>query len=429
MNESILTAIIFTYNQEDTIERCIKSIAEQKTDYKYEIQIYDDCSMDKNAEICQKYAQLYPEKIKFFRQKENTFLMPYKKTQSYKAIQGIDTKYFCIIEGDDYWCDENKLQIALDFLENNPQYIGFAHDTLQVNEYDGTERSWVHDLAKYDIKNPITFNDNFIFIMSCSRIFRNCNFKEVGIWPVDYLVYNYHLEKGPIYYCDKIMATYTYGNNGTFASLGTKKIQDMNGMFAYKVSKILGFRHDDICTKMQEWYDKKSGAGKEHYNRLLKFKKLFGFKLGWNLWFIHRFVLEYGFESMNLNYVYPRKSIKKHSDKQFVQKKQLKVQLEDLDEKYKIYCEKGSGSGFTLLMEDVIQRYIQFLSYSEVEALIEKYPKFHLDVPNLFYIIISKFVKKDAKYNRRRRMYIALISALSILNATLLVVIFSGVLK
>jgi glycosyltransferase involved in cell wall biosynthesis len=417
MNESILTAVIITFNNEDTIEKCIKSIVEQKTNYKYEIHIHDDCSKDKNAEICQKYAQLYPQIIKFFPQKENTFLKAYKKTQSYKAILGVDTKYFCIIEGDDYWCDENKIQIALDFLENNPEYIGFAHDTLQVNEFDGTESSWVHDKAKYNIKNPVTFGDDFIFLMTCSRIFRNCNYKKLKILPVDYLVYNYHLEKGPIYYYDKIMAVYTYGNSGTFATLSYKKIQDMNGMFAYKVSKILGFKHDDICTKMQKWYDTKNGVGLDHYNRLLTFKKLFGTKLGWKLWFIHRFVMEYGFGSMNLSYVYPRKSIKKHSDRRFIQKEQLKMQLEILDEKYKIYCEKVGGSGFTPLLEDIIQRYAEVLSFSEVEALIKKYPEFHLDVTNLFYNIISKFEKKVAEYNRRRKIYITIISALSLLSA------------
>jgi len=423
MNESILTAVIITFNNEDTIERCIKSIVEQKTNYKYEIHIYDDCSKDKNPEICQKYARLYPEKIKYFPQKENTFLKAYSKTQSYKAIQGVDTKYFCMIEGDDYWCDENKIQIALDFLENNPEYVGFAHDTLQVNEFDGTEKSWVHDKTNYNIKNPVTLGDDFIFLMTCSRIFRNCNYKELKILPVDYLVYNYHLAKGPIYFYDKIMAVYTYGNNGTFATLNFKIIQDMNGMFAYKVSKMLGFKRDDICTKMQKWYDTKNGVGLKHYNRLLKFKKIFGTKLGWKLWFIHRFVMKHGFGCMNLSYVYPRKKIKKHSDRRTLLKEQLKLQLEVLDEKYKLYIAKVGGSGFTQLLEDIISQYIEVLSFLDVESLIKKYPEFQLGTTNLFYEIISKVQKKVVIHNRRRKMYIACIVALLILNATLVTII------
>ena len=315
--QPLLTAIILTYNNESTIERCIKSIVEQKTSHPYEVHIYDDCSRDNNLKICKDYSEQYPEKIKLFPQQKNTFLKPYKKTQAYKAIQGVTTKYFCIIEGDDYWCDENKLEIALNYLEKNPEYIGFAHDTLQVNEFDGSEASWVHGIAKYEIKNPVTFDDRFIFLMTSSRIFRNCGFKDVGIWPVDYLVYNYHLEKGPIYYYDKIMAVYTLSDSGTFSTLG-EKTRDMNAMFSYKVSCLLDFKHDDLCTKMQKKYDTECGLGLEHYNRLLKFKKIFGIKYGWKLWFIHRFILEYGFESMNINYVYPRKLIKKYSDSKYL---------------------------------------------------------------------------------------------------------------
>lgn len=313
--EPILTAIIITYNNETSIEKCIKSLVEQKTEYPYEIHICDDCSKDGNLEICKKYAELYPEKIKLFPQEENCFLKPYKETQTYKAIQRINTKYFCIIEGDDYWCDENKVQIALDFLENNPEYIGFAHDTLQVNEQDGSQFSRVHRNGKTEIKNPVVLDKDFHFFMTSSRIFRNCGFKDVGIWPVDYLVYNYHIEKGPIYYYDKIMAVYTYGV-GAFSTLG-KNRKDMNSMFAYKVSCLFDFKYDYLCTEMQKWYDTNCHCGLKRYKSLLRFKKIFGIRLGWKLWFICTFVFKYGLESMDMNYVFPRKIVKKNSDKKF----------------------------------------------------------------------------------------------------------------
>lgn len=320
-NLPLLTVVILTFNNETTIERCIQSIAEQKTVYPYEIRIYDDCSKDSNQEICKKYAEKYPEKIKLFFQKENTFLKPYNETQAYKAIQNVDTKYFCIIEGDDYWCDEEKIQIGLDFLENNPKYIGFAHDTLQVDESDGSQVSWVHDKAKYIIENPVTFDDRFIFLMTSSRIFRNSGFQKLGVWPVDYLVYNYHLEKGPVYYYDKIMAVYTLSSSGTWATLGDKA-RDMNSMFSYKVFLIVGQKYDALCTEMQKSYDIGCGFGEKYYRRLKRFKKIFGIKWGWKLWFISRFVFKYGWESMDVNYVYPRKTIKKFSNERFLKNKQ-----------------------------------------------------------------------------------------------------------
>jgi glycosyltransferase involved in cell wall biosynthesis len=313
--ESILTAVIFAFNHEETIARCIESLLNQKTNYKYEIHLCDDCSQDDTQVICWDYANQYSDKIKLFQQKQNTFLLPYKQTQSYQAVQRLKTKYFCIIEGDDYWIAENKLQLALDFLENNPEYAGFAHDTLQVNEFDGTSLSYVHDIFKYEISNPVKLNAQPPFLLTSSRVFRNFNFKNVGIWPVDYLVYYYHLRQGPVHYHDQIMAAYTFGKNGTWATLGEMG-GDMNAMFAYKLSQLFDFQEDDFCMGMQKWYDDTCHNKKRDswHRRLVRLKNIFGIKLGWKLWFIWRFVRKYGFESMDMNYVYPRKIVKKAAD-------------------------------------------------------------------------------------------------------------------
>lgn len=406
-NESLLTAIIFTYNHETTIERCIKSLVEQKTDYPYEIHIYDDCSKDRNLEICKKYAEQYPERIKLFPQQENTFLMPYKNAQSFKAIQGVNTKYFCIIEGDDYWCDENKVQIALDFLENNPEYIGFAHDTMQVNEFNGSESSWVHDLAKYEIKNPVKLSKDFSFFMTSSRIFRNCGFKDVGIVPVDYLVYNYHLEKGPIYYYDKIMAVYTFGSNGSWATLGNKS-KDMNGMFAYKVSLLFDFKYDDICTEMQKWYDTVCSSELKHYERLLKFKKIFGVRWGWKLWFIHRFVFKYGFECMNMSYVFPRKIAKKISDKKFIKDQLSKV----INQKYELYCKdkdsRPNKEELYRLFNEYTDLSIENNHLLDLITLREVYPEAEVIIFNVFSQILAKSKSKMTKYKNQRKILIIL---------------------
>ena len=204
-NQPLLTAVIFTYNHKNSIAKCIESLVNQKTTYPYVIRIYDDCSIDGTSSICKEYAKKYSDKIELAIQEHNTFCGPYEKMQAFQAMQDIQSKYFCIIDGDDYWCNENKIQMALDFLEKNPKYIGWAHDTLQVNEFDGTEVSYIHDICKIDkIKNPVTFSADAPFFLTSSRIFRNVGFAKEKICPIDYLLYYYHLQKGPIYYEDFI---------------------------------------------------------------------------------------------------------------------------------------------------------------------------------------------------------------------------------
>ena len=310
MVKNLLTAIIFTYNHNISIAKCIESHLNQKTTYNYEIRIYDDCSNDGTTEICREYAKKYPEKIRLIVQKENTFCGSYMKMQSYDAICHIDTKYFCIIDGDDYWCNENKIQIALDFLEKNPEYIGWAHDTAVLTPVE--RKSYIHDDLKLNIQNPVTFSADAPFFLTSSRIFRTSDYKEKHILPIDYLFYYYHFLKGPIYYHDEIMAVYVLGAQSTFANNFDK---NLNSMFAYKLSKLFDFKQDEFCTEKLKWYDVTNKVGLKNYNKLLFLKKIFGVRFGWHVWFFLTFVKKYGLDSMNINFVYSsRKKTKNNVD-------------------------------------------------------------------------------------------------------------------
>ncbi len=323
MDKPLLTALIFAFHHEERIARCIDSILFQKTDYSYVIHLHDDCSQDNTPKICAEYAQKYPDKIKFFPQKENTFLGPYEKTQTCQGMQNVDTKYFCIIEADDYWCNENKIQMALDFLESHPDYSGFAHDTLEVVEKTGTSSSFVHDVVNYGkIENPVCLDDRFIFLLPSSRIFRNYGFKSLNICPVDYLVYYFHLEKGPIHYHDEIMSVYTVGKSGVVSAYGMKMV-DISRMFPYRINKMLNFKQDEFCTSLlrKNFFD---FGIIEPIERLLKLKKIFGVKLGWHIWFFLQFVPEFGLEAMNINYVFSRKFIKDISNKNIAENQKKK---------------------------------------------------------------------------------------------------------
>lgn len=312
-DDNILTAIVFTYNHGDSIRRCIESLLNQKTNHSYKIHIWDDCSLDETSKICREYAKANPNKIILNIQRENTFLKSYYELQSYKAIQKVKSKYFCIIDGDDYWLDENKIQIAIDFLEKNEDYIGFAHDTLIVDKFNNQNLSYVHDCLKWKVKERINFSVEAPFLLTSSRIFRNCGYVERKLLPIDYLVYYFHLSKGPIYYYDKIMAAYVHSKSSTFVSQG-KLVRDLNSMFPYRISKMLYFNHDEFCTKMQKKSDVTNHIGKGRYFVLLFFKKIFGHEYGWHIWFYLIFVTRYGRKCADIHYVYCHKKAKKLMD-------------------------------------------------------------------------------------------------------------------
>lgn len=119
----MLSVIIISYNQEKYIKEAIDSVINQKTEYSYEILLADDCSPDNTKKILEEYGKKYPELIKILPRPKNLGA----NNNIMDAYLNSKGKYIAILEGDDYWCDENKIQIQVDFLEENPEYIAISH--------------------------------------------------------------------------------------------------------------------------------------------------------------------------------------------------------------------------------------------------------------------------------------------------------------
>jgi len=101
-----VSVCIITYNQENFVEQAIESALFQKCNFETEIIICDDCSTDNTPRIIQSYASKYPDKIKPYCAEQNTGML--KNWE--KALKLCSGKYIALLEGDDFWNDENKLK-------------------------------------------------------------------------------------------------------------------------------------------------------------------------------------------------------------------------------------------------------------------------------------------------------------------------------
>ncbi len=137
----MVSVIIITYNHEKYISRAIEGVLNQKTNFKYEILIGDDASSDETCKIISEYTQKYPDLINFYPRTENVGATK----NDYNLMKKAKGKYLANCEGDDFWTDENKLQLQVDFLEAHEQYIGCCHNIIVVNQNE-------HLLKKYNIR-------------------------------------------------------------------------------------------------------------------------------------------------------------------------------------------------------------------------------------------------------------------------------------
>ena len=122
-NDVMVSVIIISYNQEKYIREAIDSVLMQKVNFKYELILADDCSPDNTKEILEEYKARCPDIVKIAYRERNLGATKNELDAEFKA----SGKYLTILEGDDYWCDENKLQKQVNFLELHDDYVAVSH--------------------------------------------------------------------------------------------------------------------------------------------------------------------------------------------------------------------------------------------------------------------------------------------------------------
>ena len=126
----MVSVLMTVYNHERYLKKAIEGVLMQRTNFKFELIIGEDCSTDGSRNIVEFYQNKYPDIIRAMLNSENLG-MDSNGWQVTKAAKG---KYLAICEGDDFWTDSNKLQIQVDFLESYPEYSGCYHSVKIIDE-------------------------------------------------------------------------------------------------------------------------------------------------------------------------------------------------------------------------------------------------------------------------------------------------------
>lgn len=245
MNEPILSICVLTYNHEEYIAQALDSILSQKTKYNYEIIVLEDCSTDNTQEILKKYKELYPDVIDLYFQPKNT-----KAKHFHEGFKHCKAKYICILEGDDYWTQDNKLETQLDFLEANPEFIGCTHNTITIYENQDIPPALVVPKKKYDVFSINELTLNSIYCHTSSYIFRNVfngclpsihtDNEECGDWFLSML----YAEYGPIKYIDEVMSAYRQTGKGAWTSFTPIEQAIKNIRCVIKYNKLFDHKYE-----------------------------------------------------------------------------------------------------------------------------------------------------------------------------------------
>ena len=138
MAKPLVSVCMTAYNHAPYIGRAIESVLKQRTSFGVELVIGEDCSTDNTLATCREYAAKYPDRIRLVTAEHNVGMREnYRRT----ALAG-QGKYIAYCDGDDFWCDEEKLQRQIDALETDAE-AGMCY-TRSERRVEHTDRRWVY---------------------------------------------------------------------------------------------------------------------------------------------------------------------------------------------------------------------------------------------------------------------------------------------
>lgn len=134
-HQPTVSTVIISYNHQKYIVEAIESALAQTGNFTHEILISDDGSNDGTRRIVKRYAEKYPERIRDIS-RDGNFGVSANYRYCFREASG---QYIAILEGDDYWSDNEKNLKQAEFLKEH-QSAGMVFSKIELFNMRNNQR-------------------------------------------------------------------------------------------------------------------------------------------------------------------------------------------------------------------------------------------------------------------------------------------------
>lgn len=263
---------ILAYNHEKYIEECLNSIIKQKGDFNLNIIICEDNSTDGTAVVIDNYIQYVPvgKNVTFeYLKSEKNLGMVKNLKRLLKACS--NSRYTALMDADDYWDDENKLQTHIEFMESHPE-CSISFDDVKMkneNEYDFYN---IQQQIKGDIfTTPDITSVNFIGNLSCcfyySKYFEQIPDGFFEMFSGDWMLNIVSSMVGEIGHIKKAMTIYRKDNGGIWNGMNEDAKNRRTIELIEVYNKFLNYTYDEQFSNIRKFCE--LGLGNSYLEPLL----------------------------------------------------------------------------------------------------------------------------------------------------------------
>jgi glycosyltransferase involved in cell wall biosynthesis len=212
-----LSALMPTYNQGRFLAQALSSVLAQRVNFEYEIIVGEDCSTDSTREILMDFHHRHPEKIIPLLRERNLGVQNFPD-----MVARCRGEYVAILEGDDYWTRDDKLQMQVHFLDTHLDHSVCYTRALFVEEgaQGHSEVQPQISAGSYSITDLFAINP----VVTCTVMYRWSSVGplpdwtlglKMGDWPLHVLV----ARSGKVRLLDEVTSTYCIHPGGIWPSL------------------------------------------------------------------------------------------------------------------------------------------------------------------------------------------------------------------
>jgi glycosyltransferase involved in cell wall biosynthesis len=231
----LVDVLVPTYQHEQYIEECINSIFAQ--DYKkFIVHVFDDCSKDGTQDKLNELRLKWGSNLKVYRNLERqgsgSASILHQKPK-------LDGEFWALIEGDDYWVQNNKLTQQVAILRSVSRAVGVASKTEMRNLVSGEMNIIEPDVNEWNYFDLILNANKFRHYVHFSSILWRNSYQNTP-FPNQYtnlktmrgeviLMHEILKEtKGTIILYDEITSVYRYTGKGIWSGLTEEQQFQLN---------------------------------------------------------------------------------------------------------------------------------------------------------------------------------------------------------
>ena len=230
--------LVTYFNQEQYVKESIESILAIEKNFDWEILIGDDGSTDRTVSLVKDFINLYPDNIKLFimpRDNDELYLSVKRASENrINLLENCSGDYFCILDGDDFYCDKLFVNEAIDVFFKNPDVsvVSFCFKFFRNGTFE-KENKLSRNGNKYIDKEKY-LNNLYVHAGACVHKKtwgkeRVDYIKNVGFFDDNDIVIN-DLNYGKMYFINRSIYAYRQTDNSIYNSMNEIEQSVLNSL-------------------------------------------------------------------------------------------------------------------------------------------------------------------------------------------------------